>query len=71
MSTTFYIRYHDTQHDEQQPEGSRKQTEAAQQADLLHNNRPMCCEFASESKQAYRMRREREVSASSREAPQA
>ena len=39
MSTTFYIRYYDTQHDEQQPEGSRKQTKAAQRADLLHNNR--------------------------------
>ena len=39
MSTTFYIRYYDTQHDEQQPEGSRNQTKAAQRADLLHNNR--------------------------------
>ena len=39
MSTTFYIRYNDTQHDEQQPEGSKKQTKAAQRADLLHNNR--------------------------------
>ena len=39
MSTTFYIRYDDTQHDEQQPEGSKKQTKAAQRADLLHNNR--------------------------------
>ena len=39
MRTTFYIRYYDTQHDEQQPEGSRKQTKAAQRADLLHNNR--------------------------------
>ena len=39
MSTTFYIRYNDTQHDEQQPEGSRNQTKAAQRADLLHNNR--------------------------------
>ena len=39
MSTTFYIRYDDTQHDEQQPEGSRNQTKAAQRADLLHNNR--------------------------------
>ena len=38
MSTTFYIRYYDTQHDEQQPEGSRNQTKAAQRADLLHNN---------------------------------
>ena len=39
MSTTFYIRYYYTQHDEQQPEGSRNQTKAAQRADLLHNNR--------------------------------
>ena len=39
MSTTFYIRYYDTQHDEQQPEGGRNQTKAAQRADLLHNNR--------------------------------
>ena len=39
MSTTFYIRYYDRQHDEQQPEGSRNQTKAAQRADLLHNNR--------------------------------
>ena len=39
MSTTFSIRYDDTQHDEQQPEGSKKQTKAAQRADLLHNNR--------------------------------
>ena len=39
MSTTFYIRYDDTQHDEQQPEGSKKQRKAAQRADLLHNNR--------------------------------
>ena len=39
MSTTFYIRYYGTQHDEQQPEGSRNQTKAAQRADLLHNNR--------------------------------
>ena len=39
MSTTFYIGYYYTQHDEQQPEGSRKQTKAAQRADLLHNNR--------------------------------
>ena len=39
MSTTFYIRYYDTQHDKQQPEGSRNQTKAAQRADLLHNNR--------------------------------
>ena len=39
MSTTFYIRYDDTQHDEQQPEGSRNQTKAAQRAALLHNNR--------------------------------
>ena len=39
MSTTFYIRYYDTQHDEQQPEASRNQTKAAQRADLLHNNR--------------------------------
>ena len=39
MSMTFYIRYYDTQHDEQQPEGSRNQTKAAQRADLLHNNR--------------------------------
>ena len=39
MSKTFYIRYYDTQHDEQQPEGSRNQTKAAQRADLLHNNR--------------------------------
>ena len=39
MSTTFYIRYYDRQHDEQQPEGSKNQTKAAQRADLLHNNR--------------------------------
>ena len=39
MSTTFYIRYYDTQHDEQQTEGSINQTKAAQRADLLHNNR--------------------------------
>ena len=39
MSTTFNIRYCDAQHDEQQPEGSRNQTKAAQRADLLHNNR--------------------------------
>ena len=39
MSTTFYFRYYDTQPDKQQPEGSRKQTKAAQRADLLHNNR--------------------------------
>ena len=39
MSTTFYFRYYDTQHDKQQPEGSRNQTKAAQRADLLHNNR--------------------------------
>ena len=39
MSTTFYIRYYDRQHDEQQPEGSINQTKAAQRADLLHNNR--------------------------------
>ena len=39
MSTTFYIRYYGTQHDEQQPEGSKNQTKAAQRADLLHNNR--------------------------------
>ena len=39
MSTTFYIRYYYTQHDEQQPEGSKNQTKAAQRADLLHNNR--------------------------------
>ena len=39
MSTAFYIRYYDTQHDEQQPEGSRNQRKAAQRADLLHNNR--------------------------------
>ena len=45
MGTTFYIRYDDTQHDEQQPEGSKKQTKAAQRADLLHNNRAICCEF--------------------------
>ena len=66
----FCIRRYDTQPDEQQPEGSRTQTEAAQQADLLHNNRQICCEFASESKQARRAS-ERELSASSREAPQA
>ena len=35
----LYIRYSDTQHDEQQTEGSRNQTKAAQRADLLHNNR--------------------------------
>ena len=39
MSTTFYIRYFHTQYDEQQPEGSRNQTKAAQRADPLHNNR--------------------------------
>ena len=39
MSTTFYIRYYDTQHDEQQPEGSRNQTKAAQRAALLPNTR--------------------------------
>ena len=39
MRTTFYIRYYDRQHDEQQPEGSKNQTKAAQRADLLHNNR--------------------------------
>ena len=66
----FYIRRYDTQPDEQQPEGSRKQTEAAQQAELLRNNRQICCKFASESKQARRVS-ERELSASSREAPQA
>ena len=66
----FCIRRYDTQPDEQQPEGSRTQTEAAQQADLLHNNRQICCEFASERKQARRAS-ERELSASSREAPQA
>ena len=35
----FCIRRYDTQPDEQQPEGSRNQTKAAQRADLLHNNR--------------------------------
>ena len=66
----FCIKRYDTQPDEQQPEGSRTQTEAAQQADLLHNNRQICCEFASERKQARRASG-RELSASSREAPQA
>ena len=33
------MRVYDTPPDEQQTEGSRKQTKAAQRADLLHNNR--------------------------------
>ena len=37
--TTFFMRGYDTPPDEQQTEGSRKQTKAAQRADLLHNNR--------------------------------
>ena len=39
------MRVYDTPPDEQQTEGSRKQTKAAQRADLLHNNRAICCEF--------------------------
>ena len=37
--TTFFMRVYDTPPDEQQTEGSRNQTKAAQRADLLHNNR--------------------------------
>ena len=37
--TTFFMRGYDPPPDEQQTEGSRKQTKAAQRADLLHNNR--------------------------------
>ena len=39
MSKIFFKRGYDTPPDEQQTEGSRKQTKAAQRADLLHNNR--------------------------------
>ena len=39
------MRVYDTAPDEQQTEGSRKQTKAAQRADLLLNNRAICCEF--------------------------
>ena len=39
MSKIFFMRGYDTPPDEQQTEGSRKQTKAAQRADLLHNNR--------------------------------
>ena len=39
MRKIFFMRGYDTPPDEQQTEGSRKQTKAAQRADLLHNNR--------------------------------
>ena len=39
MSKIFFMRGYDTPPDEQQTEGSRNQTKAAQRADLLHNNR--------------------------------
>ena len=39
MSKIFFMRGYDTPPDQQQTEGSRKQTKAAQRADLLHNNR--------------------------------
>ena len=39
MSKIFFMRGYDTPPDEQQTERSRKQTKAAQRADLLHNNR--------------------------------
>lgn len=39
MSKIFFMRCYDTPSDEQQTEGGRKQTKAAQRADLLHNNR--------------------------------
>ena len=45
MRKIFFMRGYDTPPDEQQTEGSRKQTKAAQRADLLHNNRAICCEF--------------------------
>ena len=39
MSKIFFMRGYATPPDEQQTEGRRKQTKAAQRADLLHNNR--------------------------------
>ena len=43
------MRGYDTTPDEQQTEGSRNQTKAAQRADLLHNNSAICCEFTREN----------------------
>ena len=69
MGTTFYIRYDDTQHDEQQPEGSKKQRKAAQRADLLHNNRSAANSLAQTIDAASSSTQEAQVESTANPAP--